>query len=47
MQTSADPAVLGDAAAELSAFLELGIDGFFIDQTDIGVATRDRYVGDR
>ena len=46
-QTSADPAALGSAANELDLFLQLGIDGFFTDHTDIGVAVRDRYIRDR
>jgi glycerophosphoryl diester phosphodiesterase len=32
------PAVLGDLAGELRAFLALGIDGFFTDHPDIGAA---------
>lgn len=36
-----DPAAPGDARAELEAFLSLGIDGFFIDQPDIGARVRD------
>ena len=46
-QTSTDPAALGSAAKELDLFLQLGIDGFFTDHTDIGVAVRDRYVRNR
>jgi glycerophosphoryl diester phosphodiesterase len=33
----------GDAAQEVRIFLELGIDGFFIDQPDLGVKARDNW----
>jgi glycerophosphoryl diester phosphodiesterase len=33
-----DPAALGDAQGEMRAFLALGMDGFFTDHPDIGVA---------
>jgi glycerophosphoryl diester phosphodiesterase len=36
-----NPAAPGDLAAELRRFLELGIDGFFIDQPQVGVRLRD------
>ncbi len=45
LRTSADATELGAAAQEIGAFLALGIDGFFTDHTDIGVAARDRHVG--
>jgi glycerophosphoryl diester phosphodiesterase len=32
------PAVLGDLAGQLRTFLAVGIDGFFIDQPDVGAA---------
>jgi glycerophosphoryl diester phosphodiesterase len=38
------PAECGDLAAELRAYLACGIDGFFTDQTDVGVAARDAFV---
>ncbi|MGQ0835769.1 MAG: glycerophosphodiester phosphodiesterase [Gammaproteobacteria bacterium] len=40
-QSSADPAGIGDLAAEVITFLEVGMDGFFTDQPDIGVLGRD------
>jgi glycerophosphoryl diester phosphodiesterase len=43
-QSSADEAAYGDLAAEVERFLELGIDGFFTDQPDIGVQARDAFV---
>lgn len=36
-----DPAARGDLSAELTAFLDLGIDGFFTDHPDLGVQIRD------
>lgn len=33
-----DPAAYGDMAGQIKAFLELGMDGFFTDQPDLGVA---------
>jgi glycerophosphoryl diester phosphodiesterase len=44
LRTSPDATELGSAAQEMAAFLALGIDGFFTDHTDIGVAERDRYL---
>ena len=44
LRTSGDATEFGAAAEELAAFLELGIDGFFTDQTDIGVIARDRHL---
>lgn len=43
-RVGADPATLGDLAAEIQVFLGTGIDGFFTDQPDIGVLARDEYV---
>ena len=34
----------GDAAGEVKAFLQTGIDGFFIDQPDIGVKARNEFM---
>lgn len=42
--SSADPNALGDLAGEVKRFLELGMDGFFTDQPDIGVRARDEFV---
>lgn len=39
-----DERARGDLAGELRAFLAAGIDGFFIDQADIGVAVRDSFL---
>jgi len=47
LRTSADPTALGVAADELAVFLQLGIDGFFTEHTDIGVKERNRYIRDR
>jgi glycerophosphoryl diester phosphodiesterase len=35
---------LGDLDGEISAFLALGMDGFFTDQANIGVRARDAFV---
>ena len=43
----ADPAYLrqqGDLAGEIKLFLDLGMDGFFSDNSDIAVAARDAWV---
>jgi len=40
-QSSADPVAFGDLVGEAKRFLELGIDGFFVDQPDIGARARD------
>ncbi|HEY1900336.1 MAG TPA: glycerophosphodiester phosphodiesterase [Steroidobacteraceae bacterium] len=36
-----DPTAFGDLAAELTAYLQAGLDGLFIDQPILGVRTRD------
>ncbi|MCV2351197.1 glycerophosphodiester phosphodiesterase family protein [Paucibacter sp. Y2R2-4] len=36
--SSADPAAFGDLAGQVKAFVDLGMDGFFTDQPDLGVA---------
>jgi glycerophosphoryl diester phosphodiesterase len=36
--SGADPASFGDMAGQIDAFLRLGMDGFFTDQPDLGVA---------
>lgn len=46
-QSGGHPAALGDLAGETKRFLELGMDGFFTDQSDIGVRARDEFVGAR
>ena len=40
-RSSADPIAFGDLVGEAKRFLELGMDGFFTDQPDIGVRARD------
>lgn len=45
LRSSSDVTEFGAAAQEIAAFLALGIDGFFTDHADIGVAARDRHVG--
>ncbi len=42
--SSADPNAFGDLAGEVKRFLELGMDGFFTDQPDIGVRARNEFV---
>jgi len=38
LQSSSDPAASGDLATELQLYLQLGVDGFFVDQPDIALA---------
>ncbi len=38
------PAVRGDLAAEATAFLEAGVDGFFADQPELAVGARDAFL---
>jgi glycerophosphoryl diester phosphodiesterase len=45
LKSGTDPAVAGDVCSELERFLRDGIDGFFIDQPDIGVRVRDAFLG--
>jgi glycerophosphoryl diester phosphodiesterase len=40
------PGERGDLAGELRAYLACGIDGFFTDQTDVGVAVRNAFVAE-
>ena len=40
-----EPNARGDLAAEIRRFLELGMDGIFTDQPDIGARVRDAFVG--
>ena len=39
-----DPNAHGDLAAEITAFLDAGVDAVFTDQPDLGVAARDAWV---
>ena len=43
LTSSGDPVELGNCDAEVRAFLETGIDGFFIDHPNIGVRARDAF----
>jgi glycerophosphoryl diester phosphodiesterase len=47
LRSSADPNALGDLTREIEIFLSVGIDGFFADQSDIGVRARDGFVAPR
>ena len=40
-----DPNAYGDLAAEITAFLDAGVDAFFTDHPDLAVAARDAWVG--
>ena len=42
-RSSSDPNEYGDLEGEIRRFLELGMDGFFTDQPDIGVRARDEF----
>ena len=44
-RSSTDPNALGDLEGEIRRFLELGMDGFFTDQPDIGVRARNEFSG--
>ncbi len=46
LRIGTDPNARGDLDAELRAFLEAGIDGFFTDNSDVGVRARDAFVAD-
>ena len=43
-RSSADPNALGNVEEEIQVFLQTGIDGFFTDQTNLGVRARDLFV---
>ena len=43
-QSSTDAAAVGDLSGEVQRFLELGIDGFFTDHSDISVRARDTFM---
>jgi len=42
-RVGSNPAAYGDLEGEIAAFLEVGMDGFFTDQPDIGVSARDEF----
>jgi glycerophosphoryl diester phosphodiesterase len=44
LQVGSDPTACGDAAAELTAYLAAGLDGFFIDQPLLGARVRDAWL---
>jgi glycerophosphoryl diester phosphodiesterase len=43
-RTGSDPNASGDAIGEVRAFLDAGVDGFFTDHPDLGVAARDDWL---
>ena len=43
LRSGADPVATGSAAAEVTTFLQCGLDGFFIDQPDVGARARDAF----
>jgi len=47
LRSCTDPNARGDLAREIELFLSVGIDGFFADQSDIGVGARDRFLAQR
>jgi glycerophosphoryl diester phosphodiesterase len=46
-RSSADPNAFGNLFAELTDYLTVGVDGFFTDQSDIGFAAREDFLGHR
>ena len=42
-----DPNAKGDAVAEIQAFLDQGVDGFFTDYVDTGVFARDSWLDEQ
>ena len=47
LRSGGDPNARGDLQAEIRMFLAAGIDGFFTDNTDVGVKARDAFVRGR
>jgi glycerophosphoryl diester phosphodiesterase len=43
-RSSTDAAAFGDLTGEVQRYLELGIDGFFTDHSDIGLRARDAFM---
>ena len=43
LRSSGDPTAHGNLAAEIELFLSVGIDGFFTDQSDIGISARNHF----
>ena len=46
-RSSADPNAFGNLFAEMTDYFEVGVDGLFTDQSDIGFATREDFLGHR
>jgi glycerophosphoryl diester phosphodiesterase len=46
-RSSADPNAFGDLFAELTDYFAIGVDGLFTDQSDIGFAAREDFLGHR
>ncbi len=44
LRAGGDPAQLGNARAEIEAYLRAGIDGFFTDQPELGVRAREEFL---
>jgi glycerophosphoryl diester phosphodiesterase len=44
LRIGADPNARGNLQAEIAMFLDAGVDGFFTDNTDVGVKARDAFV---
>jgi glycerophosphoryl diester phosphodiesterase len=46
LKSADNPNAIGDARSEIKMFLQAGIDGFFTDHADIGVAVRNHFAAD-
>ena len=46
-RSSADPNAFGNLFAEIIDYFNVGVDGLFTDQSDIGFATREDFLGHR
>jgi glycerophosphoryl diester phosphodiesterase len=46
-RSSADPNAFGNLFAEITDYFQVGVDGLFTDQSDIGFATREDFLGHR
>jgi glycerophosphoryl diester phosphodiesterase len=47
LRSSQNEIQFGNAAEEIATFLELGIDGFFTDHSEIGLSARDGFLSSR
>lgn len=45
LRIGADPIARGDLFAEITMFLQAGVDGFFTDNSDVGFAARNAFIG--